>query len=198
MQAAGEAARRLAALGPNPPAGSLPVVVEHTYHAPATTPLDPETGQGAKPNFAYSYGAQVVEVDVDTATGEVQVLRAVAAQDVGRAINPTLVEGQMEGGFVMGQGYGTMEEYRLVDGIPQTTTLATFLIPTTLAVPEIVPVIVEQADPDGPAGALGAGELPMLPTPSVIADAIHTATGAWVDRLPCSPENVLRAMRALE
>jgi CO/xanthine dehydrogenase Mo-binding subunit len=109
-------------------------------------------------------------------------------------VNPTLVEGQIEGGFVMGQGYGLMEEYRLVNGIPQTTTLATFLIPTILDVPEIVPVILEEPDPDGPAGATGVGEIPMLPTPSAIAAAIHAAAGIWVDRLPFSPENVLRAL----
>ena len=199
MKAAAEAERRLAALGPNPPAGALPVVVEHTYHAPATTPLDPDTGYGEKPNYTYAYGAQVVEVEVDTSTGEVELLRAVAAHDVGLAINPNLVEGQIEGGFVMGQGYAMMEGHQLrADGQPQTTTLATFLIPTILDVPEIVPIILEEPDPDGPAGARGVGEVPMLPTPGVIADAIYDATGVWVDRLPCSPENILRAMGRLD
>jgi CO/xanthine dehydrogenase Mo-binding subunit len=197
MRAAAEAERRLAALGPNPPTEALPVVAEYTYHAPATTPLDPETGHGDKPNYTYAYGAQVVLLEVDMDTGEVEVLRAVAAHDVGQAINPTLVEGQIEGGFAMGQGYGMMEEHSLVDGMPQTTTLATFLIPTILDVPEIVSVILEEPDPDGPAGARGIGEVPMLPTPAAIADAIHDATGAWVDRLPCSPENVLRALGLL-
>jgi CO/xanthine dehydrogenase Mo-binding subunit len=198
MRAAAEAERKLAALGPNPPAGALPIVVEYTYHAPATTPLDPETGQGARPNYTYAYGAQVVEVEVDVDTGEVQVLRAVAAQDVGRAVNPINVEGQIEGGFVMGQGYSTMEEYLLLAGQPQTRTLATFLIPTILDAPEIVPVILEEQDPDGPAGATGVGEIPMLPTPGAIADAIHAAAGVWVDALPCSPDRVLRALGKLE
>jgi CO/xanthine dehydrogenase Mo-binding subunit len=194
MRAAAEAERRLAELGPLQAAEALPVVAEYTYHAPATTPIDPETGQGAKPNFAYGYGAQVVEVEVDLDTGEVQALRAVAAHNAGQAINPTLVEGQIEGGFVMGQGYGMMEEYHLVDGIPQTTTLATFLMPTILDIPEIVPLILEVPDPDGPAGATGVGEMPMLPTPAAIAAAIHDATGVWVDRMPFSPEQVLRAL----
>jgi CO/xanthine dehydrogenase Mo-binding subunit len=198
MNAATEAGRRLAELGPNPPPEALPVVARHTYHAPDTTPLDPETGQGDKPNYTYGYGAQVVEVEVDLDTGEVELLRAVAAHDVGQAVNPNLVEGQIEGGFAMGQGYSMMEEYRLADGLPQTTTLATFLIPSILDVPEIVPIILEEADPDGPAGARGVGEIPMLPTPGAIADAIHAATGAWVDVLPCSPENVLRALGKLE
>jgi CO/xanthine dehydrogenase Mo-binding subunit len=194
MRAAAEAERKLAALGPNPPAHLLPVAIEHTYHAPATTPLDPEAGPGAKPNFAYAYGAQVIEVEVDLDTGEVRALRAVAAHDVGRAINPTHVEGQIDGGFVMGQGYGMMEEHLLLNGRPQTTTLATFLMPTILDVPEIERVILETAEPEGPAGATGIGEIPMLPTPGAIAAAIYDATGAWVDRLPCSPEAVLRAM----
>jgi CO/xanthine dehydrogenase Mo-binding subunit len=194
MRAAAEAERKMAALGPNPPAHMLPVAVEHTYHAPATTPLDPEAGPGAKPNFAYAYGAQVIEVEVDLDTGEVRALRAVAAHDVGRAINPTNVEGQIDGGFVMGQGYGMMEEYLLLNGRPQTTTLATFLMPTILDVPEIERIILETAEPEGPAGATGVGEIPMLPTPGAIAAAIHDATGAWIDRLPCSPETVLRAM----
>jgi len=194
MEAASQAKQRLAELGPTPPPEALPVRAEYTYHAPATTPLDPETGQGAKPNYTYAYGAQVVEVEVDSGTGEVTVLRAVAAHDVGRAVNPTLVEGQIEGGLVMGQGYGTMEEYSLQKGQPQTTTLATFLIPTILDAPEIVPIILEEADPDGPAGARGLGEVPMLPTPAAIADAIHDALGVWIDKLPCSPENVLRTL----
>jgi CO/xanthine dehydrogenase Mo-binding subunit len=198
MRAAADAGQRLAELGPNPAPEALPVVAEYTYHAPATTPLDPETGQGDKPNYTYGYGAQVVEVEVDVDTGEVELLRAVAAHDVGQAVNPTLVEGQIEGGFVMGQGYGMMEEYRLENGLPQTTTLATFLFPSILDVPEIESVILEGADPDGPAGARGVGEIPMLPTPGAIANAIHAATGAWVDALPCSPENVLRSLGKLE
>ena len=160
--------------------------------------MDPETGLGDKPNYTYGYGAQVVEVEVDIETGEVQLLRAVAAHDAGQAINPINVEGQIEGGFVMGQGYSMMEEHLLADGMPQTTTLATFLIPSILDVPEIVPIILEEPDPDGPAGARGVGEIPMLPVPGVIADAIHAATGVWVDRLPCSPENVVRALGRLK
>jgi CO/xanthine dehydrogenase Mo-binding subunit len=198
MRAASEAAQRLAELGPNPPPEALPVVAEVTYHAPATTPLDPETGQGERPNFTYGYGAQVVEVEVDIETGEVNVLRAVAAHDVGRAVNPTNVEGQIEGGLVMSQGYSLLEEYLLHDGQPQTTTLATFLIPTIADAPaEIVPLIVEEPDPDGPFGAKGVGEMTMLPTPGAIAAAIHDAVGVWIDRLPITPEKILHALGRL-
>ncbi len=198
VKAAAEAAQRLAELGPNPSPEALPVIVEYTYHAPATTPLDPETGQGEKPNFTYGYGAQVVEVEVDVETGEVDVLRAVAAHDVGRAINLTNVEGQIEGGLVMSQGYSLLEEYVLWDGKPQTSTLATFLIPTIADAPaEIVPLVVEEPDPDGPFGARGVGEMPMLPTPGAIAAAIHDATEVWIDQLPITPERILRALGCL-
>jgi CO/xanthine dehydrogenase Mo-binding subunit len=199
LQAAAEARRQLNELGPNPRSEDLPVVVEHTYHAPTTEPLDPETGQSEKPNFSYGYGAQAVEIEVDVETGEIRVLRCVAAHDVGRAVNPTAVEGQIEGGFVMGQGYSLLEEYQLSDGQPQSTTLASFLIPTIQDAPEeLVPVILEEPDPDGPVGARGVGEMPMLPTPGAIADAVHDALGVWIDELPLTPERVLAALGLIE
>jgi CO/xanthine dehydrogenase Mo-binding subunit len=199
LRAGTEARRRFQHLGPDPSDDALPVVVEHTYHAPATKPMDPETGQSDKPNFTYGYGAQAVEVDVDVETGEVRLLRCVAAHDVGQAVNPNAVEGQIEGGFVMGQGYGLLEEHKLAGGHPQSKTLATFLIPTIKDAPEqLVPVILEEADPDGPMGARGVGEMPMLPTPSAIAEAVHDALGIWIDDLPLTPERILRGLGVLE
>lgn len=196
IKAAAEASRQLSEAGPDT---TMPIVAEYTYHAPTTYPMDPKTGHSQKPNYTYGYGSQVVEVEVDTDTGEVELLRAVAAHDVGRAINPIGVEGQIEGGFVMGQGYSLSEEYLLTEGIPQTTTLATFLVPTILdAPPEIVPIIIEGADPDGPFGARGMGEVPMLPTPGAVTAAIHDAIGVWVDEIPCTPERVLRALGKIE
>ena len=198
LQAASEAAHRLAALGANPPRDVLPVVARVTCHAPSTFPMEPGTGQSQRPNFSYGYGAQVVEVEVDIETGAVHVLRVVAAHDVGRAINLSAVEGQIEGGLVMAQGYSLMEEYQLERGIPRSTSLATFLIPTSVDAPaEIVPLVVEEPDPEGPLGAKGVGEMTMLPTPGAIAAAIHDATGVWVDRLPITPERLLRAMGRL-
>ncbi len=198
LRAAAEAARRLAALGPHPPADALPVVASVVYHAPSTCAMDPLTGHSERANFAYGYGCQIVAVEVDSETGEVRVLGVVAAHDAGQAINVTNVEGQIEGGFVMGQGYSLLEEYILQDGVPRATTLATFLVPTMLDIPErIDSVIVEERDPEGPYGAKGIGEMTMLPTPGAIAAAIHDAVGVWIDDLPITPERVLRALGKL-
>lgn len=198
LRAADEASRRLAALGPNPPGSALPIVAEVTYHAPATYAMDPATGQTQSANYSYGYGAQVVEVEVDTGTGEVRVLQAVASHDAGHAINLTQVEGQIEGGFVMSQGYSLLEEYTLQDGRPKTTTLATFLMPTVLDAPsEIHAIVIEEPDPEGPYGAKGIGEMTMLPTPGAIGAAIHDATGVWLDDLPMTPERVLRALGSI-
>jgi CO/xanthine dehydrogenase Mo-binding subunit len=199
LRAASEARRRLSELSGQRGSGNLPIVVEHTYHAPATEPLEPGTGRSEKPHFTYGYGAQAVEVEVDVETGKVRVLRCVSAHDVGRAVNPTAVEGQIEGGFVMGQGYSLLEEYRLSDGHPQTATLASFLIPTVQDAPEeLVPIILEDPAPDGPLGVRGVGEIPMLPAPGAIADAVHDAVGVWVDDLPLTSERVLAALGVLD
>jgi CO/xanthine dehydrogenase Mo-binding subunit len=195
LRAADEAARRLADLGPRPSPAALPVVARSEYHACTTYPLDPETGQSERPNFTYGYGCQVVEVEVDVGTGETRVIQAVAAHDVGQTIHHTSVEGQIQGGYLMGQGYALLEEYVLNDGIPRTTSLATVLIPTIMDAPEsIVPVIVEEPDPDGPYGAKGVGEMTMLPSPGAIAAAVHDAIGVWIDDLPITPERVLSAL----
>ena len=195
LRAADDAARLLAELGPNPPGTALPVVGKSIYHACTTYPLDPETGQSERPNIAYGYGCQVAEVEVDVNTGEARVLKVVAAHDVGQTIHRTNVEGQIEGGYMMGQGYSLSEEYIIQDGIPRTTSLATFLMPTILDAPShIVPVIVEEPNPDGPYGAIGVGEMTMLPTPGAIAAAVHDAVGVWVDDLPLTPERILQAL----
>jgi CO/xanthine dehydrogenase Mo-binding subunit len=199
LRAAAEAAHRLGQLGSNPPPEALPVVASVVYHPPATYPMDSVFGQSARPNITYGYGCQVVEVEVDVGTGETRVLQVVAAHDVGQAIHPLNVEGQIEGGYMMGQGYSLSEEYIVRAGMPQTTTLATFLIPTILDAPErIIPVIVEEPDPDGPYGAKGVGEMTMLPTPGAIAAAIHDAVGVWMDALPLTPERILLALGKMQ
>ncbi|HEY3473311.1 MAG TPA: xanthine dehydrogenase family protein molybdopterin-binding subunit [Anaerolineales bacterium] len=171
-----------------------PAVGEFKYLAPRTTQFDEETGYST-PNFAYAFVAQAAEVEVDTETGHVRVLRFVSADDVGQAINPALVEGQVEGAVVQAQGYAIMEDWKTKDGYVLTDQLSTYLIPTIWDIPEKVEtVLVEVPDPNGPWGARGLGELPFLPVAPAIGAAIHDATGVWVDEFPFTPERVLRAL----
>ncbi|MBN2116238.1 MAG: xanthine dehydrogenase family protein [Anaerolineales bacterium] len=171
-----------------------PAIGEFKYLAPRTTQFDQETGHST-PNFAYAFAAQAVEVEVDTETGHVHVVRVVSADDVGQAINPALVEGQVEGAVVQAQGYAVLEDFKTSDGRVLTDQLSTYLIPTIWDIPEKVEtVIVEVPDPNGPWGARGLGELPFLPVAPAIAAAIHAATGVWVDEFPFTPERVLRAL----
>jgi CO/xanthine dehydrogenase Mo-binding subunit len=171
-----------------------PAVGEFKYLAPRTTNFEPETGYST-PNFAYAWVAQAAEVEVDTETGHVRVVRLVSADDVGQAINPALVQGQVEGAVVQAQGYAIQEEYKTKNGYVLTDQLSTYLIPTVLDIPEKVEtVLVEVHDPNGPWGARGVGELPYLPVAPAIAAAIHDATGVWIDEFPFTPERVLRAL----
>lgn len=165
------------------------------YRAPATTALDPATTAG-RPNYAYGYAAQAVEVEVDTATGLVRVLHVISAHDVGRAINRRQVEGQIEGGIAQALGYTLLEHFQMREGRVLTPHLSSYLLPTALdAPPAITPVILEHADYEGPYGARGVAELPLVPFAAAVAHAIYNATGAWVGDLPFTPERVLAALR---
>lgn len=159
-----------------------------TYDPP-TTALDAD-GQG-EPYAVYGFGAQLVELVVDTATGRVRLERIVAAYDVGRAVNPTLVEGQIEGGIAQGIGLALLEEY--VPG--RNDNLHDYLIPTIGDVPPITSILVESNDPHGAYGIKGVGEHTLIPTAPAIINAIRDATGALVTSLPATPERVLRAIR---
>jgi CO/xanthine dehydrogenase Mo-binding subunit len=171
-----------------------PAIAEYTYLAPKTTPFDKETGY-AMPNLSYAYVAQAVEVEVDTETGFIKVLRVVSADDVGQAINPGLVQGQVEGAVVQAEGYALTENLISRDGHILTDQLSTYLIPTILDIPDSVEsVILEVADPNGPYGARGLGELPLLPLAPAIAGALHDATGVWFSDFPLTPERVLRGL----
>ena len=162
-----------------------------------TTHFDEETGYST-PNFSYAYSAEAVEVEVDTETGQVRVVRVVVADDVGKAINPDLVVGQIEGAVVQAQGYAITENMKTKDGRVLSDQLSTYLLPTILDIPERVEsVIVETAEPNGPWGARGLGEIPFLPLVPAIAAAIHDATGAWIDEFPFTPERVLRGLGKL-
>ncbi len=171
-----------------------PAIAEYKYLAPKTTPFEKETGR-AMPNFAYAYVAQAAEVEVDTETGHVRVIRIVSADDVGKAINPALTVGQIEGAVVQAQGYTIMEDLKVKNGRILTDQLSTYLIPTIHDIPEKVEaVLVEEADPNGPWGARGVGEPPFLPTAPAIIAAVHDATGVWIDEFPLTPERVLKAL----
>jgi len=171
-----------------------PAIGEYKYLAPRTTQFDHETGYST-PNFAYAFVAQAVEVEVDIETGHVHVVRFISADDVGQAINPALVEGQVEGAIVQAQGYAILEDFKTKDGRVLTDQLSTYLIPTIWDIPEKVEtVLVEVPDPNGPWGARGVGELPFLPVAPAIGAAIHDATGVWVNEFPFTPERVLKAM----
>ncbi len=161
---------------------------EETYD-PRTTPLDAD-GQGS-PYALYGFGAQMVELEVDCDLGTVRLLKITAAHDVGCAINPTLCEGQIEGGIAQGIGMALMEEY-----LPgRTENLHDYLIPTTGDVPPITSILIEVPDPEGPYGARGLGEHVLIPTAPAILNAIRHATGALVTRLPALPHRVLQAIR---
>ena len=171
-----------------------PAIAEFKYLAPRTTAFDKETGYST-PNFAYAFVAQAIELEVDTETGHLRILRVISADDVGKPINPALVEGQVEGAVVQAQGYAVLEDYKTKDGHVLTDQLSTYLIPTIWDIPEKVEtVFLEMPDPNGPWGARGVGELPFLPVAPAIAAAIHDATGVWINEFPFTPERVLRAL----
>jgi CO/xanthine dehydrogenase Mo-binding subunit len=171
-----------------------PAIAEFTYLAPKTTPFDQETGYST-PNLSYAYVAQAVELEVDLETGFIKILRLVSADDVGRAINPMLVEGQIEGAVIQAAGYAITENFITKNGHILTDQLSTYLIPTVLDIPDVVEsVIVEVPEPNGPFGARGLGELPFLPVAPAISAAVHDATGVWFNELPLTPERVLRGL----
>jgi CO/xanthine dehydrogenase Mo-binding subunit len=171
-----------------------PAIATYKYLAPKTTPFDPETGK-ANPNFSYGYIAQAVRVEVDTETGVIKILDVVSANDVGKAINPQLVEGQTEGAVVQASGYAILENFIQKDGYVLTPHLSTYLIPTVLDIPErIDTVLLEYPDPNGPWGVRGMGEMPYIPVAPAIVAAVHDATGVWFDDFPLTPERLLRGL----
>ena len=166
-------------------------------HLKAYSMPDPDTGE-CDPDHAISYAACVVDVEVDDETGVVTVLRMVQAYDVGHAINPTLVEGQIEGGAMMGLGLGLLEQsyphYPSVEG--RGGEFGAYLMPGLQNFPEITSVIVENPSADGPFGAKAIGEMANNAQGPAICSAIHDAVGVWVPQQPATPERVLRALQA--
>ncbi len=177
---------------------------EYFYVAPQTYPVpehitpDPVPGQDpgeTRLHFAYSFAAQAAIVAVDEETNEVEVLKVISASDVGEPINPQGVKGQIEGGIVMGLGYGLSEEFRLEAGRPITDRYASLGLPGVADMPEMVAISVSDPHPAGPYGAKGMGELPMSPTAAAIANAIYDAVGARVYSLPVTPEKIAAARK---
>jgi CO/xanthine dehydrogenase Mo-binding subunit len=150
-------------------------------------------GQGS-PYAVYGFGAHLAEVEVDQLLGTVKVLQIVAAHDVGRAINPSLVEGQIEGGVAQGIGMALMEEFS--PGVAEN--LHDYLIPTIGDVPPIRSILVERPSAVGPFGAKGVGEQALIPTAPAILNAIYNATGARMTRTPATPSRIRAALKALE
>jgi CO/xanthine dehydrogenase Mo-binding subunit len=171
-----------------------PAVAHFEYVPRATTPYDYDTGE-SDPNVTYGYCAQAAEVEVDPDTGHVHVLRVISVNDVGRAINPQQVEGQIEGAIAQSVGWTIQEDFVQRDGRVLTDQLSTYLIPTVVDMAEVKPVILEIPDPQGPLGARGMAEMPFIPTAPAIVAAVHAATGVWFDEIPLTPERVWNGLR---
>ena len=175
-------------------AGEHPASAEYKYVPPQTTALDSETGE-AMPNFAYGYVAEVVEVEVDVETGEVKILKVVCADDVGKAINPKLIEGQIEGAVVQAVGYAILENFVQKDGYVLTDQLSTYLIPTVYDIPDkIESIILEYGDLEGPWGVRGMAEMPFIPLAPAVMAAVHDAIGVWFNEFPLVPERILKGL----
>jgi xanthine dehydrogenase molybdenum-binding subunit len=168
--------------------------VRYVYDAPQTQPL----GTGGDMHFAFSYATQAALVEVDLDTAEVKVVKIIAANDVGRAINPKTLDGQVHGGISMGMGNCLTEEYIVENGVPWSTLFARYRIPSIKYTPEIVSHLVEEHTAEGPFGAKGVGEITSINTTPAIANAIANATGVRVYRIPIDQDALLRAMKAGE
>jgi xanthine dehydrogenase molybdenum-binding subunit len=180
-----EVAREMKSLGQNPR-------VLYEYEAPKTQPL----GMGGDMHFAFSFAAQAAEVEVNTRTGEVRVLRVIAANDVGAAVNPLGLQGQVEGGVMMGLGNCLTENFIVEDGYPVTDRLARYRIPSIVHTPEIISIVVEHPTAEGPYGAKGVGEICSIPTTPAITNAIYNAVGVRVDTLPVDQEKIAMELAA--
>jgi xanthine dehydrogenase molybdenum-binding subunit len=162
--------------------------VRYMYEAPKTQPL----GTGGDMHFAFSFGVQAAEVEVNKVTGEVRVLRVISANDVGMAVNPLGLQGQVEGGVMMGLGNALTEEFIVENGYVVTDHLARYRIPGIMLTPEITSIIVEHPVEAGPYGAKGVGEISSIPTTPAITNAIYNAVGVRVDKLPVDQERIAR------
>ncbi len=162
---------------------------------PHTDKPDPETGQGEKLYVAYTFVTQIIDLEVNTDTGIVEVLKVYTAADIGKAINPKNVEGQIEGGTVQGIGMALMEEQIIKEGITLNPDLTGYLIPTSMDTPHFITRLIENEDSEGPYGAKGIGEPATIATAPAIANAIYDAIGVRIYDLPITPEKILKALK---
>ena len=167
------------------------------YHNNATDDVDPQTSQGDAYS-SYAWASQLAEVEVDTETGQVNVISLISASDAGKAINPRMVEGQVEGGAIQGLGFALMEDMQIVDGVFKNANLSAYLIPTAADVPMVEPLIVEVYDPTGPYGAKGIAEPATIPTAPTLFNAISDAIGRRVRKTPASPISILRLLGKID
>jgi xanthine dehydrogenase molybdenum-binding subunit len=176
-----EVYKEMNAAGKNP-------LVRYEYEAPKTKPL----GEGGDMHFAFSFGVQAAEVEVNTLTGEVHVLKVISANDVGMAVNPLGLQGQIEGGVMMGLGNALTEEFIMEEGKVITDHLARYRVPGIMLTPEITSIIVEHPTADGPYGAKGVGEICSIPTTPAITNAIYNAVRVRIDKTPVDQELIAR------
>jgi CO/xanthine dehydrogenase Mo-binding subunit len=173
--------------------GGREVDVERIYRHPRTTPLDPETGQitGERAHVAYACAAMRVVAEVDVELGLTRVVWIGTAQDVGKAVNPQAVTGQIEGGTAQGLGLALMEEIQTRDGLITNASFTDYLIPTTLDMPPVVSVLIEEAEPDAPYGVKGVGEPPTVVSTAAVVAALRAATGRELSRVPVRPDDIV-------
>jgi CO/xanthine dehydrogenase Mo-binding subunit len=173
-----------------------PAIAHHVYRPRPTTAMDEQTGE-SDPNITYGYVAQSADVEVDTETGHIRVLKLVCADDVGKAVNPQQVVGQIEGGVVQGLGWTNLENFVSRKGEVLTSHFSTYLIPSVLDIPDhLESVIVENPDPHGALGIRGMAEMPLLIVAPAVVAAIHDATGVWINDVPVTPERLLNALQS--
>jgi xanthine dehydrogenase molybdenum-binding subunit len=175
--------KEMKAVGQNP-------LVRYEYEAPKTKPL----GEGGDMHFAFSFGVQAAEVEVNKLTGEVRVLKVISANDVGMAVNPLGLQGQIEGGVMMGLGNALTEEFIMDNGNVVTDYLARYRVPGIMLTPEITSIIVEHPVEAGPYGAKGVGEICSIPTTPAITNAIYNAVGVRIDKTPVDQELIANAL----
>jgi CO/xanthine dehydrogenase Mo-binding subunit len=158
---------------------------------------DPEKGLG-EAYYTYSYATHIAQVKVDTITGIIILEKVWAAHDIGKAINPAGIEGQVEGGVAQGAGWALTEDFIFSDGKARTTNLSTYLLPTAMDSNFVETIIIEEAEPEGPWGAKGIGEPAIIPTAAAITNAVCNALGYQFNEIPLTPEKVLNAIEQMK